>query len=169
MSTINIYQAKIETDVNGVRELFWEYLTWANDMNDQILGLRLDITAMLEEDMEKLGKFMPPKGRLLLSEFDGNVIGCICLKELEPDVGEIKRLFVKAKYREKGIGSLLAKTLLKEVHEIGYQTIRLDSAKYMTKAHNLYRAHGFREIEPYLESEIPEEYHQHWVFMEKKV
>jgi hypothetical protein len=28
---------------------------------------------------------------------------------------------------------------------------------------------GFREIDPYPESEIPPEYQQHWIFMEKQL
>ena len=38
--------------------------------------------------------------------------------------------------------------------------------RYMVEAHALYRSAGFKEIEEYPESEIPEEYRAHWVFME---
>jgi hypothetical protein len=31
----------------------------------------------------------------------------------------------------------------------------------------LYRSSGFIDIEPYPESEIPDEYKSHWIFMEK--
>jgi hypothetical protein len=37
----------------------------------------------------------------------------------------------------------------------------------MTAAHGLYRSSGFVEIEPYPESEIPDERKPHWVFMER--
>jgi hypothetical protein len=49
---------------------------------------------------------------------------------------------------------------------LGYSTLRLDSAGFMTDAHALYRSCGFRDRLPYDESEIPPEYQQHWVFME---
>jgi hypothetical protein len=39
----------------------------------------------------------------------------------------------------------------------------------MKAAHALYRSAGFQKIEPYPESEIPPEFHQHWVFMEKQL
>ena len=39
----------------------------------------------------------------------------------------------------------------------------------MTAAHGLYRSEGFAEIEPYAESEIPDEHKSHWVFMEKRL
>jgi hypothetical protein len=36
----------------------------------------------------------------------------------------------------------------------------------MTAAHALYRSRGFAPTVPYPESEIPDEYKAHWVFME---
>jgi hypothetical protein len=44
---------------------------------------------------------------------------------------------------------------------------RHDSPDFMTAAHALYRAHGFTAIAPYPESEIPDQYKAHWVFMER--
>jgi hypothetical protein len=44
--------------------------------------------------------------------------------------------------------------------------IRLESTGYMVNAHALYRSFGFKEIEPYPESEIPQELHVYCVFME---
>lgn len=166
---VKIYQAHIENDKEAVRELFWEYLTWANDMIDQNFGFRLDIASMLDGDMAHLDIFMPPSGRLLLSEVARNVVGCICLKEIYRDIGEVKRLYVRPAYRGKGIGKTMVEALLGEARQVGYKTIRLDSARYMTDAHSLYRSFGFEEIDPYPESEIPGEYHEHWVFMEKQI
>jgi GNAT superfamily N-acetyltransferase len=169
MTTTNIFQAHSEKDNKIIRDLFWEYLTWANDMNDQTFGIRLDITSMLDEDMAGLAKFMPPYGRLLLSEIDGFTVGCICLKKLTVSVGEVKRLYVKPDYRGKGIGKKMVEVLLDEARRIGYRTVRLDSTRYMTKAHAVYRSFGFYDIVPYPESEIPEEFHEHWVFMENQI
>ena len=42
-----------------------------------------------------------------------------------------------------------------------------DGPDFMTAAHGLYRSSGFEEIGPYPESEIPDEYKPHWVFMER--
>ena len=166
MTPISILQARPAEDVQIVKELFWEYLAWANDMNEREFGLRLDIAKMLEEDMVNLGKFMPPDGRLLLAQNDDFTAGCVCLKRLSPSVGEVKRLYLKPVFRGKGMGKMLVGKLLEEAMKIGYEVIRLDSTRYMNNAHGLYRSFGFQEIEPYPESEIPEEHHSHWVFME---
>jgi hypothetical protein len=37
----------------------------------------------------------------------------------------------------------------------------------MHEAHQLYRSRGFAEIQPYEGSEIPPEFQQNWVFMER--
>jgi hypothetical protein len=51
----------------------------------------------------------------------------------------------------------------------GYKRVRLDSPDFMTAAHSLYRASGFKDIGPYPESEIPDEYKPHWIFMERNL
>ena len=58
-----------------IRELFWEYLQWANGMVNQEFGVSFDIATMLEADMHDLVKFMPAKGRLLLGFIDDQLAG----------------------------------------------------------------------------------------------
>jgi GNAT superfamily N-acetyltransferase len=50
---------------------------------------------------------------------------------------------------KKGLGRALLNQLLEEAHQVGYEQIRLDSVRFMTEAHQLYRTNGFREIEAY--------------------
>ena len=59
--------------------------------------------------------------------------------------------------------------LIASAEQAGYERIRLDSPDFMTAAHALYRSEGFTEIEPYAESEIPDEFRSHWVFMEMRL
>ena len=53
--------------------------------------------------------------------------------------------------------------------EIGYTHLRLDSARFMHAAHRLYCSAGFEEIDPYAESEIPEQFQSNWIFMEREL
>jgi GNAT superfamily N-acetyltransferase len=78
-------------------------------------------------------------------------------------------MYVRPEFRGKGIGRALLEALIAEAQEIGYPTVRLDSTRFMEVAHSLYRSVGFHEIEPYTESEIPPEFQQYWVFMEKQL
>src|SRR5687768_10591078 len=119
----DVWQAEMPVHYEPVRELFWEYLLWANAMNAQELGIQLDIEALLAEDMNHLQKFLPPYGRLLLAHEGNTIIGCICLKKLLENVGEVKRLYVKPEYRHQGVGKLLIVTLIAEAEEIGYTTL----------------------------------------------
>jgi len=163
---LEIYQFQSERDQSQVREMFWEYLQWANARVKQEYEIDVDIETMQEQSMRELDKFAPPDGRLLLAEQEGQVAGLACLRKIKPDVGEIKRMYVRPAFRRKGIGRALARRLISEAREIGYASVRLDSTRFMKAAHALYRSLGFREIEPYPESEIPPEFQTHWVFME---
>ncbi|TEU17937.1 MAG: N-acetyltransferase [Anaerolineales bacterium] len=163
---LRIYQIETDEDRVHVRELFWEYLQWANARLDEEFGVNFDIESMLDQNMLELDKFLPPYGRLLLGEYEGQVVGLACMRRIREDIGEIKRMYVQPAFRGKGIGRALIEDLIAKAREIGYPRIRLDSTRFMKEAHSLYRSVGFQEIEPYPESEIPEEFQQHWVFME---
>ena len=149
----------------AIRELFHEYLAWGGARIGEEFNLTFDIPAMIEGDMRTLEKYLPPRGRLLLGYADGQVAGIACLKELAPTIGEVKRMYVRPAARGRGLGRALLDRLLAEARTIGYERVRLDSARFMAEAHRLYRAAGFREIEPYAGSQILE-FRQHWVFME---
>jgi GNAT superfamily N-acetyltransferase len=146
--------------------LFWEYLQWVNPRLNEEFGVNFDIKSMLDQNMLELDKFLPPYGRLLLGEYEGQVVGLACMRRIREDTGEIKRMYVQPAFRGKGIGRALIAGLISEARDIGYPRVRLDSTRFMKEAHSLYRSIGFEEIEPYSESEIPEEFQQHWVFME---
>ena len=165
----SIHQAETEGDRSQVRELFAEYLHWANQLLNEEFGIDFDIDSMVERDMAHLEIFLPPHGRLLLATGGSQAAGIACMKRIREDVGEIKRMYVRPEFRGKGIGRVLLEALIAEAQQIGYAAIRLDSARFMKEAHSLYRSAGFQEIEPYAESEIPPEFQKHWVFMEKQL
>jgi GNAT superfamily N-acetyltransferase len=164
--TNQVIIADKEQHASQIRELFWEYLQWANARVNEEFEVSFDIATMLEEDMQNLDKFMPPKGRLLLGYMGDELAGIACLKALTPSIGEVKRMYVRPGHRKAGLGRALLKRLLQEAQLIGYQLVRLDSAGFMIEAHQLYRSIGFKEIAAYEGSEIPKEFQEHWVFME---
>jgi GNAT superfamily N-acetyltransferase len=165
----SIHQAETAEDQSQVRELFWEYLQWANECLNEEFGIDFDIESMLERDMAKLEIFLPPHGRLLLATEESQAAGLACMKRIREGMGEIKRMYVRPEFRGKGIGRVLLEALIAEARQIGYPTVRLDSARFMKAAHSLYRSAGFQEIEPYPESEIAPQFQRHWVFMEKQL
>ncbi len=164
--TIQVIIADREQHAPHIRELFWEYLQWANARVIEEFNVSFDIATMLEGDMQNLDKFMPPHGRLLLGYIEENLAGIACLKALTPGIGEVKRMYVRPNHRKAGLGRALLNHLLEEARDIGYQLVRLDSARFMQEAHQLYRSCGFKEIAAYEGSEIPKEFQGNWVFME---
>ena len=163
---MKIYQIDKDVHQDPLRALFWEYLVWGAENLKAEYGIEFDIDTSIEEDMKGVEKFLPPKGCLLVAELDGIFAGTASLKILIEGIGEIKRMYVRPDYRRRGIARDLLKSLLIEAKTMELSHIRLDSARFMQNAHQLYRSFGFREIEPYAGSEIPEEFREHWIFME---
>jgi GNAT superfamily N-acetyltransferase len=164
---LEVIQAQAHVHAPCIRELFWEYLHWANAKLNEEYGIDFDIAAMIERDMAEVKKFLPPGGRLLLGRRDGQVAGIACMKPLCDEIAEVKRMYVRPTARRRGVGRALLDVLLDEARAIGYRRVRLDSTRFMVEAHALYRSFGFREIEPYEGSEIPVAYQAHWIYLER--
>jgi GNAT superfamily N-acetyltransferase len=162
-----IREAELHQGLDAVRRLWLEYLTWGNDGLESRYGFRLPVREAVEHDLATIAKFQPPDGRLLLA-LEGDVaVGTACMRRIGPDIAEIKRMYVHPSDRGTGIGRSLLDQLIAAARTAGYALMRLDSPDFMTAAHGLYRSSGFVEIGPYPESEIPDEYKPHWVFMER--
>lgn len=140
-----IYQVVTESDLAAATEIFRDYEAW----------LALDLCFQgFEDELKNLpGKYTPPGGRLYLTNVDGNVAGCVALRPLDSDTCEMKRLFVRQKFRGMQIGKLLIERLIDDAREIGYSAMRLDTfPPKMGKAVRLYESYGFCEIEPYYDN-----------------
>lgn len=85
------------------------------------------------------------------------VIGCIAIRPLNENCGEVKRMFIRKSHRRAGVGKLLAETIINHAWEMGYDEIKLDSLERLSAAVNLYENMGFQRIDPYCE--CPEEDH----------
>ncbi len=161
-----IFQVESDDDRRHLRQLFGEYLEWVNARCIEEYDISFDTGEVLERTMDELGQFYPPEGRLFLCEYDSQLAGCGCLRRIGDGIGEIKRMYVRPDHRGRGIGRSLLEDALTAARQNGYSTVRLDSTRFMKEAQALYRSAGFRDIEPYAESEIPEEWRRYWVFME---
>lgn len=127
--------------LSEARSLFVEYA--------QGLGIDLCLQGFEEELATLPGRYAPPRGRLLVA-LDGEVgAGCVALREIDAEVCEMKRLYARAAFRGKGLGRLLAESIVREGRVIGYRQMVLDTLETMTAARALYRSLGFRAIEPY--------------------
>ncbi len=159
-------QASTETQNAHFRDLIAAHLQWSDAFLGQELGIHLDVDSMIEEDMSHIGKYYPPDGCLLIAYEGDEPLGCACVRRIGPDVAEIKRMYVRPEHRRRGIGRVLTEEVVDRARRRGYRVLRLDTPVLFAPANALYRSVGFREVAPYPESEFPERYRRHWVFME---
>ena len=139
--------AESAAQIAVIRELFLEY---ANS-----LGFSLCFQSFDRELARLPGDYAPPEGRLLLMECDGEPAGCVALHPLEAGICEMKRLYVRPRYRGKGLGRVLVERILSEARTAGYGRIRLDTVEPVMKdAVAMCRRFGFRDIPPYRENPI---------------
>ena len=67
------------------------------------------------------------------------------------------------------LGAIIVKRLIADAEAFGYLAMRLDSGPFMTSAHKLYEAEGFRDRTAYEGAEVPAEVHHNWRFMERRL
>ena len=163
--SMQIVQATLPEHQHAVQSLFAEYLRWVCPTIFQQYRAVFDAESMIAHDMETIDIFMPPQGILLLAFADEVAAGCACTRTIGRKIAEMKRMYVRPVFRNRGIASALVQESIRLVSEMNYKELRLDSAGFMDAAHRVYRAAGFRDIPPYEGSEIPIEYQKHWVFM----
>ncbi len=147
VNVLTFAQAVSPLQIAQARELFLEYA--------QSLGFSLCFQNFDKELAGLPGDYAPPKCRLLLAEGDGELAGCVALHALEPDVCEMKRLYLRPQFRGRGLGRVLAERIIAEARQIGYRRMRLDTVEpVMNDAVAMYRKLGFKDIAPYCANPI---------------
>ena len=90
-------------------------------------------------------------------------------RKIREDAVEIKRLYVRPEVRGEGLGRKVVRRLIDEARTANYSEIFLDSTAFMSFAHALYRAEGFRNIDFYPEAEHSPDVSPHVIYMALKV
>ncbi|MBI2525069.1 MAG: GNAT family N-acetyltransferase [Candidatus Rokubacteria bacterium] len=86
---------------------------------------------------------------LLVVDPRGALVGTAAVRRLEPEVGELKRMWIRPAHQGRGLGRPLLDACLAVARALGCRRLRLDSERRLEAAVHLYRAYGFSEIADY--------------------
>jgi len=148
----SILDAASVTELDDVRSLLRAFAAWHRERHAEDIALidRYFDEREFEEELAKLpGKYARPKGSLLIAYQGGLPAGCVALRDLGEGIGEMKRMFVPAAFRGRGIGRALADRIITEARVVGYERMRLDTSRRQREAMRLYERSGFKKIPPY--------------------
>lgn len=112
----------------------------------------LDIQHYDEELAHPETKYGPPYGRLYLAYYREEPAGCIGLRKIDEKCCEMKRLYVRPRFRGKNLGDQLVQKIIADAEEIGYSHMLLDTLPFLKSAVHLYKKYGFYETECYNDS-----------------
>lgn len=137
-------------DIGTVRRLFQDYRQWLADHRDTAASdVKMGLGQIDKQIAELPGTYGPPGGEIILAFAQQAVVACGALRELEPRLGEIKRIYVRADHRGPGFGPRLTHALLNRARELGYERVRVDTLPTMTAAIQFYQEMGFEPIPAY--------------------
>ncbi len=103
-----------------------------------------------DSELEHLAdKYGLPDGRLYIVKIENEVDGCIGLRKIDDENCEMKRLYVRTKFRGHKIANKLVEIIIDDAKKIGYKSMLLDTLPFLEGAIYLYKKFGFKEIESY--------------------
>ena len=143
---IEFYLATTEMDYAAAKLLFEEYAISIN--------INLDFQHF-DEELEQLKKmYASPVGGIILAKQDNKIIGCVAIRKITNEIGELKRMFIKPEHQHKGIGKDLLSEAIQLAKKCNYSILKLDTLNYMLPAITLYKNIGFYETPAYYHNPI---------------
>lgn len=94
-------------------------------------------------------EFAPPQGIFVIGRDAGQPVACGGVRLVEPDVGELKRMFVIVAARRRGIARALLDHLEHEARKLGATRLRLETGLRQPEAIALYASAGYTDAEPF--------------------
>ncbi|MEP3274929.1 MAG: GNAT family N-acetyltransferase [Stappiaceae bacterium] len=140
-------------DKAGLEAMLEDYMTLMLQKLISAGGPELTVGDVLGDIWSDIDKYMPPTGRLVLArQPDGQLVGCGFMRQIGPDAGELKRLYVRPETRGHGLGRRLVKIRMDEARTMGWNSLLVDTFQGNTEMLALYKSLGFYEIPRYAEN-----------------
>lgn len=124
-----------------------------------------EIAALLQEHLNDMNAVSPPESKhaLDLTALKASDIsfwtlwqqqqlaGCVALKQLNAQQGEIKSMRSANAFRGQGVGKVLLQHVVSEAKSRGYQQLYLETGAmdYFAPARTLYSSFGFKPCSPF--------------------
>lgn len=141
-----VHEATSAADVEAARRLVLAHV----DERAAMPG----IEHMRADAIRLPGPYVAPRGAIFLARSGDEPIGCVALRALSRDVGEVKRMYVDAGWRGRGVGRALLEALIARARAMEYSVLRLGTIAEMAAARSLYASLGFTPIERYRPDEM---------------
>ena len=105
-----------------------EYFTWISDEVqkryniDTFAIIGENIQEYVKKSLEELSSYLPPEGIYYIIQVNRSIIGMGALRKLKKGIGEIKRMYIRPKYRGNGYGKKNLELLLKKGREFEFSS-----------------------------------------------
>lgn len=167
---IVVVSAESEKQIEVVRGFMRDFVVWARKLSVEdaaLVDMYFEPEAFERELAALPGRYAEPSGQLLLSLRDGEPAGCVAMRDLGNGICEMKRMYVDPKHHGRGVGRMLAETLLSHAKKAGYARMRLDTSRNQLPAIALYESLGFVRIRPYYP--VPDEFDGFLIYFEREL
>ncbi len=125
-------------DDQVLADLFVEYgQAFAYEVGDQDLA----VEGMRAREAYRSGAL------LVAEDAGGAVLGCVAFEPWGEGRARMKRMFVAPEHRGKGVGCVLAESIVAAARDAGHGVMVLDTSQSMKAARALYRGMGFAPFE----------------------
>jgi putative acetyltransferase len=91
----------------------------------------------------------PGRGAFLVAYRNGEPVGCGAVRLIDPETGELKRMYVDPNLRGQGVGRQLVTALETEARALGARRLVLETGHRQLAALALYERTGFQKIPLY--------------------
>jgi N-acetylglutamate synthase-like GNAT family acetyltransferase len=133
--TTGVVRAASLADEDGVAAILAEYCD--------------SLAVVIRDTAADIRSYLAPPGGLWLAHEGAEIVGCVALRPLTGEIGEIKRLYVRPAHRGQGFADALLDALEAAARERGFQELYLDTHDGLTAAKRFYERRGYARRERY--------------------
>lgn len=132
---------------NAEKEDCEQLAKWWNDGSVMAhAGFPLGLGTTAEEIEKSILTDSDDTRRRLIIDFQNTPIGEMSYRNKNDHIAEIGIKICKADYQEKGLGRICLSLLIRELFQMGYEKIVLDTNEKNLRARHVYELLGFRKL-----------------------